>query len=144
MIVNDSTNLLKECNAGTKMAYNSIDEVLGKVKSEKLRDVLKESKSHHEKLCDRIHGLLNEYGCEEKEVSPIAGAMSWIKINAKTAMDDSDRTIADLMTDGCDMGIKSLYKYKHQYKNADQTVVDICDRLIDIEGKLEKELREYL
>ena len=38
MIVNDSTNLLKECNAGTKMAYNSIDEVLGKVKSEKVKD----------------------------------------------------------------------------------------------------------
>lgn len=144
MIITDSAGLLKECNAGTKMAYKSIDEVLGKVSSEKMRDVLKESKSHHEKLCDRIHGLLKEYGCEEKSPNPIADAMSWMKINTKTAFDNSDQTIADLMTDGCDMGIKSLYRYKNQYKNADKTVTDICDRLIRIEEKLEDDLREYL
>ena len=36
--------------------------------------------------------------------------MSWMKTNMKLAMDTSDAAIADLMTDGCNMGVKSLHK----------------------------------
>ena len=140
----DTINLLKECDAGTKMAYASIDEILDKVESSEMKNVLSESKSHHEKLCDEIHHLLSEHGSEEKEPNPMAKGMSWIKTNMKVAMDKNDSTIADLMTEGCDMGIRSLYKYLHQYKNADETSTDICNRLIEIEEKLKRDLRDYL
>jgi hypothetical protein len=45
--------------------------------------------------------------------------MSWMKTNMKLSMEDSDATIADLMTDGCNMGVKSLNRYLNQYKAAD-------------------------
>lgn len=141
---NDTVHLLKECNAGSKMAISSIDEVLDKILNVKLKNLLEESKSHHEKLCDELHTLLAKHESEEKEPNPIAKSMSWLKTNFKMTMDESDATIADLITDGCNMGVKSLNKYLNQYKNADKTSKDICDRLIKIEEKLCKDLTCYL
>lgn len=65
------------------------------------------------------------------------GVMMGMKENA-------DETAADLITDGCNMGIKSLYKYLNQYPAANSKVKDLCKRLISIEDQLRKELRAYL
>lgn len=140
----DSIKLLKECDAGSKMAVTSLDDVLEKVENENLKALLCETKEHHAKLGNEIHALLTEYGCEEKEPNMMAKGMSKMKSGMKMTMNDSDETAADLITDGCNMGIKSLYKYLNQYPDANSKVKDLCNRLIDIEVQLRKELRQYL
>lgn len=140
----DTIHLLKECDAGSKMAVSSIDEVIEKVSSEQMKQLLTESKNHHEKLGNEIHAMLNENNAEEKEPNPIAKGMAYMKTGVKMTMDNSDATVADLITDGCNMGVKTLNKYKNQYKNADSKSVSLCDSLISIEEKLCKDLREYL
>ena len=140
----DSIKLLKECDAGSKMAVTSLDDVLEKVENENLKALLCETKEHHAKLGNEIHALLTEYGCEEKEPNMMAKRMSKMKSSMKMTMNDSDETAADLITDGCNMGIKSLYKYLNQYPAANSKVKDLCHRLIGIEDQLRKELRQYL
>lgn len=144
MVNSDTIKLLQECDAGTKMGVSSIDEILEKVQDEKLKKLLEESKAHHEKLEEDIHRLLSQHEAQDKDPNLMAKGMSWMKTNMKMTMDESDATVADLLTDGCDMGIKSLYRYMNQYKAADQESKGICERLIAIEEKLEKELRKYL
>lgn len=140
----DSIKLLRECDAGSKMAVSSIDEVLEKVADTGMKSLLQESKKHHEMLGNEIHEELNKHGSEEKEPAAMAKSMSWMKTNMKLAMDDSDAVVADLITDGCDMGVKSLYKYLNQYKNADARAKHLCGKLIAIEEELRKELRKFL
>jgi len=140
----DTINLLKECDAGTKMAVSSIDEVLESTRDNTMKDLLTESKEHHEKLGNEVHSLLLEYHSEEKEPSVMAKGMSWLKTNMKMGMNEDDATIADLITDGCNMGVKSLYRYLNQYPAANQTVQNICRRLASIEEKLCKNLQPYL
>ena len=144
MIEEDTVKLLRECNSGIKMGVESIDEMLPKVKDSGLRSALEESRQAHGKLGDRTHSLLNEYHDEGKDPSPMAKGMSWLKTNMKMGMDKSDATIADLMTDGCNMGIKYLHKYLNQYTAADSKAKDICKRLISIEETLRQDLRCYL
>ena len=60
------------------------------------------------------------------------------------AADASDQTIADLMTDGCNMGVKSLNKYLNQYQAADEKTKDITKRLINLEEKLTVDIRDFL
>ena len=144
MANNDTINLLKECDAGAKMAISSIDEVLDKVQDPKLTDLLNESRDHHAKLENEIHTFLTSCRSEDKDPGPIAKSMSWFKTNLKLGMDDSDATIADLLTDGCNMGIKSLMRYMNQYQEANNTSRDVCKRLIRIEEKLREKLRDYL
>lgn len=140
----DTVKLLRECDAGSKMAVTSIDEVLEMVESTELASLLKESKDHHSELGNEIHRMLNQFHVEEKEPSAMAKGMSWMKTNVKISMDHSDATIADLLTDGCHMGIKSLHRYMNQYRNASLLSRELCGRLVVIEEELCKELRSYL
>ena len=144
MIHEDTIKLLKECNAGVKMGVDSIDDVFDKVKSPEFRSLLSECKAQHQKLGSETHELLNKYHDSGKEPNPMAKAMSWMKTNVKLAADESDSTIADLMTDGCNMGVKSLNKYLNQYKAADERVKNITKRLIKEEEKLVTDIRPYL
>ena len=60
------------------------------------------------------------------------------------SFDPSDKTISNLMTDGCNMGVKSLNKYLNQYEAAEEKVKDITKRLINLEEKLAIDIRQYL
>ena len=48
------------------------------------------------------------------------------------------------MTDGCNMGVKSLNMYLNQYKAADEVSKDITKRLINLEQKLTEDIRKFL
>lgn len=140
----DTIKLLQECDAGVKMGIASIDEVLEKVCSSEFRELLIESREHHEKLENEIDSLLKQYNAEEKEPNPIAKGMSWMKTNMKMGMNHDDSTVAELITDGANMGVKSLNQYLNKYTAADEKAKKICERLIQIEEKLGKELQKYL
>ena len=144
MIESDTIKLLRECDAGIKMGVASIDDVLDYVHDEKLKKCLSDCKEKHEKLKDDIQVLLETYHDDGKEPNPMAKGMSWMKTNVKLVMNESDHTIADLMTDGCNMGVKSLHKYLNQYKAADEKSKDITKRLINIEEKRTLDIREFL
>ena len=140
----DTVELLSECDSGTKMAVASIDEVLDKVSDCGLKQILTESREHHEKLGQELHSMLLQEGADEKEPNAMAKSMSWMKTNVKLVMNESDETVADLMTEGCDMGIKSLHRYRNQYEGAAEPAKEICGRLIDIEEKLRRDMQRYL
>ena len=144
MIEQDTIKLLRECDAGVKMGVSSVKEVLDNVKSDKLRGILIDSLREHEELDKEIQKGLDEFGDEGKDPNPMATSMSWIKTNVKLMMHESDKTVADLMTDGCDMGVKSLSKYLNQYKAADERSKDIAKKLIKIEQSLGDDIRGYL
>ena len=144
MIEQDTIKLLRECDAGVKMGSSSIDDVIGYVKSDELRSLLKKCKDEHEKLDGELEELLAKYKDDGKDPNPIAKGMSWMKTNVKLAMHESDHTIADLMTDGCNMGVKSLNMYLNKYKAADEVSKDVTKRLINLEEKLAVDIRGYL
>lgn len=144
MIEQDTIRLLRECDAGVKMGVASIDDVIDRVNSSKMRKILIDCKKEHEKLSDEIQQLLDKYHDDGKNPNPIAKGMSWMKTNVKMAVEDSDNTIADLMTDGCNMGVKSLNKYLNEYEAADEVSKDITKRLINLEEKLAIDLRDFL
>ena len=144
MIEKDTIKLLRECDAGVKMGIASIDDVLDHVQCDSLQKKLTDCKREHDKLQTEIQQQLDKFGDEGKDPNPIAKGMSWMKTTMKLGMEDTDATIADLMTDGCNMGVKSLTKYLNKYKAADESSKDIAKRLINLEEKLAIDIREYL
>ena len=144
MIENDTVRLLRECDAGIRMGVDSINEVIDKVKGDGLRDTLTRCREQHESLGDEVRGLLDEYRDGGKKPNPIARTVSWIKTNVEMTMDRSDETIAALMTDGCNMGVKSLSRYLNQYAAADERSKSIAKRLISLESDAAVSLRSEL
>lgn len=144
MIEQDTIRLLRECDAGVKMGISSIDDVLSDVRNNEFQTHLRRCRDEHDTLQTEIQTQLNRFHDEGKNPNPIAKGMSWVKTNVKLSIDNSDAVIADLMTDGCDMGVKSLSKYLNQYKAADETSKDIAKRLIKLESQLASDIRPYL
>ncbi len=144
MIEQDTIKLLRECDAGIKMGVSSIEDVLNDVHNESFRQRLIGCKREHENLQAEATSMLAQYHDDGKAPSPMAKGMSWMKTNFKMSMNDSDKTIADLLTDGCNMGVKSLNRYLNQYKAADERSKDIAKRLINAEEQLCVDIRQYL
>ena len=144
MIESDTIKLLRECDAGVKMGGDSIDSVIDRVKSHTMKKTLNKSKDEHEVLRAEISNMLARYGDDGKEPTLMAKSMSHLKTNMKMMAEPNDSTVADLMTDGCNMGVKSLNKYLNQYKAADENSMDITKKLIHLEQKLALDIRDFL
>lgn len=144
MIQEDTIKLLRECNAGIKMGVDSIDEILDETTDRMLIKMLRKTMDEHKRLGSETHRLLNRYGDEGKDPNPLAKSMSWIKTNVMMAVDAGDNTIADLITDGCNMGVKSLSRYLNKYEAADEESKNIAKQLIACEAGLAEGLRAYL
>ena len=144
MIEQDTIRLLRECDAGVKMGTASIDSVLEHAREEGLRKYLSDCKQAHNRLQDELQILLDRYHDEGKAPNPVSSGMAKMMTGMKLAVKPSDATIADLMTDGCNMGVKSLSRYLNEYEAADEQSKDIAKRLISLEEKLAVDVRKYL
>ncbi len=144
MIEQDTIKLLRECDAGIKMGVKSIVDVIDRVEDAELKQLLHACKDEHDALDKELQELLGRYDDEGKDPNFMAETMAKLKTEMKWQMHDTDNTIADLMTDGCNMGVKSLNKYLNQYAAADEKSKDITKRLINLEAQLAVDLRKFL
>ena len=144
MVESDTVKLLRECDAGVKMGVDSIEDVIDNVESDRFRAILEESKRGHKVIeCD-ILSMLDQVGDDGKSPGKMVRGMSHVMTEMKLMMSNKDATVADLMTDGCNMGVKSLSKYLNEYKAASEASKDVAKRLISLEEKLAKDIRGYL
>lgn len=144
MIEQDTIRLLRECDAGVKMGISSIEDVIDRVKQDSMKSILENNRQEHAQLHKKIQQRLQQFDDEGKDPNPMAKGMSWMKTTFKLGIDESDKTIASLMTDGCNMGVKSLNQYLNEYKAAEEYAKDITKKLIALEQSLADDLKEYL
>ena len=57
---------------------------------------------------------------------------------------NQDAQIADLMTDGCNMGIKSIAKYLNKYPASSSEVKELASNIIKLEENFALDLRKFL
>ena len=140
----DSVKLLRECDFGVKMGVQSMEDVMDQITGPDLKKIIESSLRTHSLLSEEIREVMSGHGIEEKNPGKTVKTMSFIKTNMKLAVENSDNTIAELMTDGCHMGIKSISRYINQYAKADEKVMKMAKKVRDEEEKLEIQLRPYL
>lgn len=141
---NDTINLLKECNAGCKSATNSMEQVMEYVKNEKLKALIEKYNDSHIKLGDECHDMLNSLGENEKDPQKIPAMMAKVGTDMKLMLDNTSHKVADLLIDGCNMGIKSLCGYINQYSTADEACTKLARKLVRIEQDFMNDLLEFL
>lgn len=140
----ETIRLLEECDAGVKMAVASIDDVLGRVKEPSLREHLESSREKHTAYGREMTNILNRMGHTAPQPSAMARSMAKMKTTVKMALRPADSTVAELMTDGCNMGIQSLSRYLNRNTSADAQSREMARRLIGIEDQFANGLRAYL
>lgn len=140
----DTVRLLRECDSGVAMGVDALDNVLDRTHAKPLKQLLSDNKDKHLRLKHEIGTLLERCHDEGKQPPAMAKSMSHMKTGMKMAMNESDKTVADLITDGCNMGVKTLYRYLNEYKAADEKSKAVAKNLIDLEESLRADLASYL
>lgn len=142
--MNQSVELLRETNAGIQMGVSTLESIIDDVRSNDLKQIINDAKTEHDRLGGEAHKLLHQYGSDTKEPHPVAKAMSYVKTNVKMAAERTDRAAAELVTEGCSMGVESLNHYINKYKKADSSVVSLAKEVIRSEEELCRNVRSYL
>ncbi len=142
----DTVKLLKECNSGITMGISSINNVLPYVKNPHIKEALISCKEKHAKLGEKAHRELASFNESRNPPHKMAKFMADMKVKAQMtmAMDSRDKQIASAMTDGCNMGIKSIYKYLNRYDKANEQSKSIASDLIGAEQELRTQMRQFL
>lgn len=140
----DDIELLKECDSGVKMGIDGIKGVIDKAFNDGLRNTLENYEEEHVKILDTIRKKLEKSGMDVKEPHPIAKINLKITTDIKMAVNDSDEKIANIMMDGCNMGIKSVSMYMNQYAGASKETMDIANSIVTLEQNFMNDLRQYL
>ena len=140
----DTKNLLKECNAGTKMVVETLNQILPSVHDPDFKKSLEKYRNAHVSFGDKLHSLANKGGEPAGKLGPIEKLSARIMTGMKLMLDDSDKKIASMLTDGCNMGIKSLSAYLNQYTKANHTSREIAGNIIRLEESMSEDLRQYL
>lgn len=140
----DTINLLSQVNAGCKMAIDSMEQVGKSVDDKRIKDIIKKYNDEHIKIEDETHRMLNKAGESDQEPGMIAKTFATMQAKVKLMMKDDIHQAASILTDGCNMGIKSLCEYKNSYKAADEKSVSLCQELCDVETRMMGELQPLL
>ncbi|MGL4791183.1 MAG: hypothetical protein ACRCW1_07210 [Anaerotignaceae bacterium] len=140
----DTVELLQKCHSGAIMGIASIEGVLEKIQPSNIDIILNNFKRQHDEIEKKISTMLNRENAEKKEPSAMAKTMALFKINMMLLFKKDEKSGAKLITQGCNMGVKSLNKYLVQYKDASQDAQQIAKDLIKVEEKLAQELKRYL
>ncbi len=140
----DTIELLKECNSGCKCATNSMEQVESYIHDETFKNLITEYNQKHTAIGDKCHALLNDADRDEKDPGAMAKIFSKLSTDIKLAINDDTSKIADIMVDGCNMGIKSISKILNQCKNASSESIRLAKELISTEQAFMDNLLIYL
>lgn len=140
----DGIELLQQTSSGCKMALDTIDHIKSHVKDRQLIEIMDKYHKKHEELQEECYKLLGKAGKESKEPNKIAQVFATLQSRVKMFVDDDKSTAAGLLTDGCNMGIKTISEYINEYKNADEQIKKLADKLRDVEKQMIGDIQPLL
>lgn len=140
----DSIALLGECTAKIDLSLSTIDRLLPNIKDRNLRFRLQESAEDQKFLHSHACALLSRYGGREKLPGTFQKSMMQLKNSTRLAVKNDDTTIAYLVAEGCDLGVKSLSRCQNRHCMATPDALQLSQELIRCQEGLSARLRPYL
>ena len=140
----DDAKILQEVQRNTEIGMTAIDTILDKIGNDEFSLQLAKQSLHyseiHNKALDQI--LKNEG--EVYRGSQVADMMLKGSIHANTALNISTEHLAEMMIQGSNRGITSMWKAMKHNALATRETVELARELVDFEHENIERLRDYL
>ena len=140
----DTEQLLRETNYGVKLAIMNMKNILDEAEDGELMKLIVHQIDEHEKLEQKTSDAMNEHGYEEKAVSAMMHAFSDVTTELKMLWRDDTAKIAEMLVDGCNMGIKNISQTINQCENASKEAKALAEELIHTEDRFLRKLQPFL
>lgn len=140
----DTIALLGDCTANIHRAVSTMDNLLPQIHDRQLRQALQQGLLDLGQLHKQARLILTRYGANDRTPGTMAQSMARLRLDARMALRSDDTTIADLVADRCDLGVRSLSKSRNRCAMATEEALDLTGELIRCQARLSAGLRQYL
>lgn len=140
----DTIALLKECDAGCKMAADSLLQVRSYAEDGRLIAIIDKYLKRHRDFGNKCHRMLSQERETTQDPPKMASAFARISTDMKLMMEKDSHKIAEILIDGCNMGVKSVTENINKYNKADGESVSLARELVEVEQKLSQDLLQFL
>ena len=142
--MNENIELLKFIYQNSEMGVTTISQLIdiaeGKEFVEQLQSQLKEYKN----INSKSEKLLEENHCDKEGISAFEKIRTYLMINMQTLTDKSPSHIAEMLIIGSNMGVLDATKNLKKYKEADEKIINLMEKLLKIEEDNIQKLKEFL
>lgn len=140
----DDTEILKEVQKNTRMAVKAIETIGDKVCDDKLAYELSRENLKFSNLHNKAVDILTRESKDVYHPSAMEDIMLSGAIQMNTFMNNSTSRIAELMIQGNNRGIMSMWKSINHHSNAQTLSMEVAKELMDFEEKCIEKLKDYL
>ena len=129
--------LLQGVYQTASMFLNAIDALIPKVKDQKMKDTMELERRGVDKIMDDAVRIMRSKKIEPKAPNIFTRAAAWMGVQFNSLINADNRHIAEMMTEGCTMGIYGSIENIYDFQKADTEIKKLCEDLMHI-------LEEYL
>lgn len=136
--------IYREIIRNTAMGAQSIDNIIGYVECEKMRNLLLSQKEVMEDFYQKAKSELSEKELEEAMTNPMQRMMLKMGVKMNAGINNSCSHIASMLIEGYDMGITSVQKCVNELTRDGVDIPYLATDLLKAYDKSIKALRAYL
>lgn len=140
----DDQEILKEVQKNSSMAINAINTISEKVHDNALHQELSKQKLWYSVIQNKATDRLQNERAEEYHTSAMQDLMLKGGIQMNTFTNCSTSKIAELMIQGSNRGITSMWKSMNHHQNSGNLSMEVAKELVDFEQKSIARLKKFL
>ena len=140
----DDQEILKEVQKNSSMAINAINTISEKVHDNALQQELSKQKLWYSVIQNKATDRLQNERAEEYHASAMQDVMLKGGIQMNTFTNCSTSKIAELMIQGSNRGITSMWKSMNHHQNSGNLSMEVAKELVDFEQKSIARLKKFL
>ena len=140
----DDQEILKEVQKNSSMAINAINTIAEKVHDNARQQELSKHKRWYSVIQNKATDRLQNERAEEYHASAMQDLMLKGGIQMNTFTNCSTSKIAELMIQGSNRGITSMWKSMNHHQNSGNLSMEVAKELVDFEQKSIARLKKFL
>lgn len=140
----DDAMILKEIQKNTQMGMTAIDTILDKIGNDDFSLQLSKQSLRYAEIHNKALDRILENDGEVYRGSQINDLLLKGNIHASTALNVSTGHLAEMMIQGSNRGITSMWKVLKHNNLATDDAVELAQELVDFEEKNIERLKDYL
>lgn len=141
--MNETTKLLNFIYQNSAMGVTTISQLLDIVREPDFRKHLQEELKGYTEIHKEARKLLENHGCDEKELTTLEKVRTYLMISMQTLMDSSASHVAEMMITGSNMGILDAEKHL-RHTQAEPDIQKLMKGLLKFEEENVQKLKSFL
>jgi DNA-binding ferritin-like protein (Dps family) len=135
--------ILQEMYKTVSMGINGINDIKGKIKSEKLRISILDAKKKYQRYRRKIISIIKEYNTKPNDINVFIKITNslWTDMNL---MNSNDGEIVGMLIEGTNKGIIKFQEIKNNEGITDKKISKLLNKLLELFEYQTTEWRQYL